>query len=118
MKSMNKATEISAQTMRNVLKRNSIRLAAALLVTLASFVAVANATLVAGPQHHDQAPGFYRLKVGDLEVTALFDGPGKFDVNWINGEKTKNGVLKALQAPDGCFRCGLSCQHWQALDPS
>jgi len=32
-------------------------------------------SLAAAPQHHDQAPGFYRLKVGDLEVTALYDGP-------------------------------------------
>src|SRR6266849_1728095 len=97
MKSIKKAVEISAHTMRNVLKRNSIRFAAALLVALASFVAVPNATFAAGPQHHDQVPGFYRLKVGDLEVTALFDGPGVFDVNWLNGQKTKDGVLKALQ---------------------
>ena len=58
---------------RNVLKRNSMRFAAALLAALASFVAGPNAALAAAPQHHDQAPGFYRLKVGDLEVTALFD---------------------------------------------
>src|SRR5712692_3664942 len=68
MKSINKAVEISAHTMRNVLKRNSLRFATALLVALASFVAVPNATFAAGPQHHDQVPGFYRLKVGDLEV--------------------------------------------------
>src|SRR4029077_19795307 len=87
---------ISAPTMRIVLKKNSMRFAAALLLALASIVAIPNATLAAGPQHHDQVPGFYRLKVGDLEVTALFDGPGVFDVNWLNGEKTKADVLKAL----------------------
>ena len=97
MKNINKAGEISTHTMRNVLKRNSLRFAAALLVGLASFVAVPNVTLAAGPQHHDQVPGFYRLKVGDLEVTALFDGPGVFSVNWLNGQKTKDSVLKALQ---------------------
>ena len=64
---------------RNVLKRNSIRIAAAVLAGLASFVAGPNAALAAGLQHHDQAPGFYRVKVGDLEVTALFDGTGVFD---------------------------------------
>jgi glyoxylase-like metal-dependent hydrolase (beta-lactamase superfamily II) len=96
MKSINKALDISAQTMRTVLKRNSIRFAAALVVALASFVAVPKATLAAGPQHHDQVPGFYRLKVGDLELTALFDGPGVFNVNWLNGEKTKDAVRKAL----------------------
>ena len=79
-----------------MLKRNWMRLAAALLAAIANFVTVPNAALAAAPQHHDQVPGFYRLKVGDLEVTALFDGPGVFDVNWLNGEKTKDGVLKAL----------------------
>jgi glyoxylase-like metal-dependent hydrolase (beta-lactamase superfamily II) len=96
MKSIDKAVEVAAQTTRNVLKRNSIRLAAALLAALASLVAVPNAALAAAPQSHDQAPGFYRLKVGDLEVTALFDGPAVFDPHWLNGEKTIDGVLKAL----------------------
>src|SRR5260370_1436522 len=51
MKSINKAVKISAQTMRNVLKRNSVRFAAVLLVALASFVAAPNAALAAEPQH-------------------------------------------------------------------
>ena len=67
---------------RNVLKRNSMHFAAALLAALASFVA--GPTLAAAPQHHDQAPGFYRMKVGDLEVTALFDGTGVFDPHWLD----------------------------------
>src|ERR1700726_3989920 len=97
MKSINKAVETSALTMRSVLKRNSMRFAAALLVALASFVTAPNAALAAGPQHHDQVPGFYRLKVGDLEVTALFDGHGVFDAHWLNGTKaTMDGVVKAL----------------------
>jgi glyoxylase-like metal-dependent hydrolase (beta-lactamase superfamily II) len=97
MKSINKAVEISSRTMTNVLKRNSMRSAAALLIALASFVAAPNAAPATAPQHHDQVPGFYRLKVGDLEVTALFDGPGVFDVNWLNEEKTRDGVRKALR---------------------
>jgi glyoxylase-like metal-dependent hydrolase (beta-lactamase superfamily II) len=81
----------------NVLNRNSIRFAAALMAALASFVASPNAALAAAPQHHDQAPGFYRLKVGDLEVTALYDGTGVFDANWLNGTKeTMDGVVKGL----------------------
>ncbi len=39
------------------------------------------------PQHHDQVPGFYRLKVGDLEVTSLYDGDGQFDPHWLNGKE-------------------------------
>src|SRR5713101_7848015 len=97
MKSINKAMEISAPTMRNILKRNSMRFAAALLVALASLVAGPNAVLAGAPQHHDQAPGFYRLKVGDLEVTALYDGTGVFDPHWLNGAKaTMDGVVKGL----------------------
>ena len=81
----------------NVLKRNSMRFAAALLAALASFVAGPSAALTAAPQHHDQAPGFYRLRVGDLEVTALYDGTGVFDPHWLNGTKaTMDGVVRAL----------------------
>jgi glyoxylase-like metal-dependent hydrolase (beta-lactamase superfamily II) len=97
MKSIGKAVELSARTTRNMSKRNLTRFAAVLLAALASLVAVSHAVPADAPQHHDQVPGFYRLKVGDLEVTALFDGPGVFDVNWLNGQKTKDGVLKALQ---------------------
>jgi glyoxylase-like metal-dependent hydrolase (beta-lactamase superfamily II) len=82
---------------RNVLKRNSMRFAAALLAALASFVAGPNAALTQAPQHHDQVPGFYRQKVGDLEVTALFDGHGVFDQHWLNGTKaTMDSVAEAL----------------------
>ncbi len=43
--------------------------------------------LAGAPQHRDQAPGYYRLKVGDLEVTSLHDGTGQFDTNWLSGTK-------------------------------
>ena len=82
---------------RNVLKRKSIPFVAALLAVLASFVVAPNAALDAAPQHRDQVPGFYRMKVGDLEVTALYDGTGVFDPHWLNGTKaTMDGVAKAL----------------------
>jgi glyoxylase-like metal-dependent hydrolase (beta-lactamase superfamily II) len=82
----------------NALTRNSMRFAAALVAALASFVASPNAALAVAPQQHDQAPGFYRLKVGDLEVTALYDGTGVFDPHWLNGPKAAmDGVVKALQ---------------------
>src|ERR1700736_6201255 len=83
---------------RNMLKRNSMRFAAVLLAALAIFVAGPNAALAAPHQHHDQVPGFYRLKVGDLEVTALYDGTGDFDPHWLKETKaTMDGVVKALQ---------------------
>src|ERR1700736_2283206 len=58
---------------------------ALIFLGLATFaVAGPNAALAAAPQHHDQVPGFYRLKVGDLEVTALFDGFGVFVPHWLD----------------------------------
>jgi glyoxylase-like metal-dependent hydrolase (beta-lactamase superfamily II) len=97
MKSIDKAVELSEQTTRNVFKRNLTRFAAVLLAALASLVAGPNAAVADAPQHHDQVPGFYRLKVGDLEVTALLDGPAVLDLHWLTGEKaTLDGVVKAL----------------------
>src|SRR6267154_6391988 len=82
---------------RNMFKGNSQLFAAALLVALAGSVVGPNPALAAAPRHHDQQPGFYRLKVGDLEVTALFDGTGVFDPHWLNGTKaTMDGVQKGL----------------------
>jgi glyoxylase-like metal-dependent hydrolase (beta-lactamase superfamily II) len=78
-------------------KRNSMRFVGVLLMALASLVAGLTPALAAAPQHHDQQPGFYRLKVGDLEVTALFDGTGVFDPQWLKGTKaTMDGVVKGL----------------------
>ena len=79
-----------------MLKRDSIRFAAAVLVALASSVAIPNPAMAAAPQHHAQVPGFYRLQVGDLEVTALWDGTASFDPHWLKGQTTTDGVVKAL----------------------
>jgi glyoxylase-like metal-dependent hydrolase (beta-lactamase superfamily II) len=80
-----------------LLKRNSKLFAAALLLALASSGVGPNPVLAAAPQHHDQVPGFYRMKVGDLEVTALLDGAAVFDPHWLNGKKvTMDRVEKAL----------------------
>jgi glyoxylase-like metal-dependent hydrolase (beta-lactamase superfamily II) len=80
-----------------VLKRNLKFFAAALLAAQAGSAVVPNPALAAAPQHHDQVPGFYRMKVGDLEVTALLDGAAVFDLHWLNGKKvTMDRVTKAL----------------------
>ena len=76
---------------------NSKYFAAALLVALASSIVGLNPALAAAPQHHGQVAGFYRMKVGDFEVTALFDGAAQFDLDWLTAKKvTMNGVAKAL----------------------
>src|SRR5438128_10234263 len=78
----------------NVLKKNSIRLAAALLTTLSGLTPA----LASAPQHHDQVPGYFRLKVGDLEVTALYDAAAVFQLDWLKGKKARmDGVATTLQ---------------------
>src|SRR5216683_7100003 len=89
-------SDLTHRRSRNVLKRNSMRFAAAVLVALASSVASPNPAMAAAPQHHDQVPGFYRLQVGDLEVTAHWDGTASFDPHWLQGQTTIDGVVKAL----------------------
>jgi glyoxylase-like metal-dependent hydrolase (beta-lactamase superfamily II) len=78
-----------------VLKRTSTRFAAAIVAAVAFSTAGPNPALAAAPQHHDQVPGFYRLQVGDLEATALWDGSASFDPRWLRGQKTIDGVVKA-----------------------
>lgn len=82
-----------------MLKRTSKVLAAALVAALAGAVAGTNPALAVAPQHHDQVPGFYRTKVGDFEVTALYDGAAHFDLNWLTARKaTMSGIAKDLHA--------------------
>ena len=77
--------------------RNSIRVAAGILAALAGIVGGEHAAQAAAPPHHDQVPGFYRLQVSDLEVTALFDGSSVFDPHWLTGTKAAmDGVATAL----------------------
>src|SRR3984885_1008620 len=71
--------------------------AAALLVALAGSLVAPNQAQSAAAQHHDQVPGFYRMKVGDLEVTALLDGGAAFDLHWLTAKKvTMDRVERAL----------------------
>ncbi|WEX79206.1 MBL fold metallo-hydrolase [Sinorhizobium numidicum] len=63
-------------TRRSVLKGTlSLMLAATAMTTLAPLGAVAKA-----PQIKSQAPGYYRIMLGDFEITALSDGTVKFPV--------------------------------------
>jgi glyoxylase-like metal-dependent hydrolase (beta-lactamase superfamily II) len=81
----------------DALKRNSLRFAAPLVAALSSLMAGSPPALASAPQIHDQAPGFFRLKVGDLEVTALYDAAAVFELPWLKGKKaTIDGVAKAL----------------------
>jgi glyoxylase-like metal-dependent hydrolase (beta-lactamase superfamily II) len=71
----------------NLFNRYSKLFAAVFVAALAGSITAPDPAVAVAPQHHDQAPGFYRLKVGDLEVTALNDGAGAFEPHWLNGKK-------------------------------
>src|SRR5467141_4402957 len=78
----------------NVLKRDAIRFATAVLAALSS----STSALASAPQIRDQAPGFFRLKVGDLEVTTLYDASAVFELPWLKEQKaTIDGVARALR---------------------
>ena len=80
-----------------MLKISSMRFAAAALIALAFSLASPPSAMASAPQHHDQVPGFYRLKVGELEVTSLYDGPAMFQLDWLNDENgTRQRVESAL----------------------
>jgi glyoxylase-like metal-dependent hydrolase (beta-lactamase superfamily II) len=79
------------------MKIHSTRFAAPLVAALSSLIARSPPALASAAQIHDQAPGFFRLKVGDLEVTALYDAAAVFELPWLKGKKaTIDGVAKAL----------------------
>jgi len=65
-------------------------LAAALALTLAS------TAFAAGPQLKGQAPGWYRLPLGDFEITALSDGTVDLPVDQFL-QQPKPNTVKALQ---------------------
>src|SRR5213078_2000237 len=69
-----------------------VMFALALLVT-ASGVALAGAPMAKG-----QAPGWYRMKLGDFEVTALSDGTADLPMDQLLTGTTPDKVKKALAA--------------------
>lgn len=72
------------------------------VLTAAVFSVTASSAMAAGPMVKTQAPGYYRLMVGDFEVTALSDGTVKLPVKDLLNEppaKT-SAALKRNHLPD------------------
>jgi len=69
------------------MKRKSTQVALVVAGFLSISMVCSISALAGAPQHRDQAPGYYRLRVGDLEVTSLCDGGAQFDTNWLTGTK-------------------------------
>jgi glyoxylase-like metal-dependent hydrolase (beta-lactamase superfamily II) len=77
---------ISVETMSLVLYVAAFALSALLASTISH---------AAAPFHETQVPGYYRVKVGAFEVTALLDATSNFDPHWLKAEPA---VLQPLAA--------------------
>jgi glyoxylase-like metal-dependent hydrolase (beta-lactamase superfamily II) len=69
----------------------------ALALTTMSLALAAFGAQAAAPQIKTQAPGYYRMMLGDFEITALNDGTLMLPVDKLLRENQPGQVLRALQ---------------------
>jgi glyoxylase-like metal-dependent hydrolase (beta-lactamase superfamily II) len=67
-----------------------------LVLCLCGAAAVSADALAAAPKPGTQAPGFYRMTVGDLEVTALSDGTHPFPIDTVVQGVSKADIQRDL----------------------
>lgn len=81
----------------------SLLKAAAVMALMAGGVAPAIAQNVVPAQQRTQVPGWYRMNLGDMEVTALFDGTIELDRKLLSGISGKDleTMLARLFVPTG-----------------
>jgi hypothetical protein len=78
-----------------------LRLVLMLLALLGGLIMLQQGAAAAQPaaQSETQVPGFYRVKVGAFEVTALCDGAGVFSPNYLHGPPPKlQRIIERLHA--------------------
>ncbi len=85
--------------MTELSRRQVFATAVAATAAGAASALVPAATHAAAPPIGKQAAGFYRYKVGDIEVTVVTDGANRFKLpdNWVTNAK-KDDVTAALRA--------------------
>ena len=59
---------------------------AAIIIVVAAILVAASPAQAAAPFQKKQSDGFYRLKLGDFEVTALLDGTSVFDAKFLKAD--------------------------------
>ncbi len=77
--------------------RSSVTSAAVALVLGAAWLSAATPALAGAPMAKTQAPGFYRMMLGDFEVTALSDGTVKLPAKDLLTNTTPAKVEAALK---------------------
>lgn len=83
--------------MNNVKRRNVIK-GASMLATVAAITGRPSLTLAAAPKQPFQSPGFYRMALGDLEITALLDGTLPLPLPDMYRDVTAEDAAQMLQA--------------------
>jgi glyoxylase-like metal-dependent hydrolase (beta-lactamase superfamily II) len=68
------------------------------MLALAALVVASGSTQAGAPLAKGQAPGWYRMKVGDFEVTALLDGTLDLPVEQLLANTSPEKLKKALAA--------------------
>jgi glyoxylase-like metal-dependent hydrolase (beta-lactamase superfamily II) len=77
-----------------------------LIAAYAAMLSLSIAGFAAAPQHREEAPGYFRVKVGALEVTSLFDGAGAFQTDWLKGPPEEIGKIGEAVKADPHFLDG------------
>ncbi len=77
-----------------------VALAASALALLAALATPPSPACAAAPQVRTQAPGFYRMMLGDFEVTALLDGTHPFPVDEVMTNAKPGQVAALLRQAD------------------
>jgi glyoxylase-like metal-dependent hydrolase (beta-lactamase superfamily II) len=85
----------------NDITRRHILKGASALATLAATAGLAPSSFAAAPRQSFQAPGFYRMMVGDLEITALLDGTLPLPLPEMYRSITSENAARILR---GAFR--------------
>jgi glyoxylase-like metal-dependent hydrolase (beta-lactamase superfamily II) len=81
--------------------RHAHNLAASLLVAILSVTALKPLpATAAAPQVRTQGPGFYRVMLGEFEVTSLLDGTHPFPVDTVMTDVSKDQVAQDLARDD------------------
>ncbi|MCM2395735.1 MBL fold metallo-hydrolase [Rhizobium sp. S95] len=83
--------------MDNITRRNVLKAASA-LATVAAVTGAPSLTLAAAPKQGFQAPGFYRMALGDLEITALLDGTLPLPLPEMYRDVTAQDAAELLRA--------------------
>ncbi len=83
--------------MNNVTRRNVLK-GASMLATAAAISGTPRLTFAAAPKQHFQSPGFYRMALGDLEITALSDGTLPLPIPEMYRDVTAEQAAQLLRA--------------------